>query len=360
MKKLGQLMMTGVSGTTLTSEESDFIEQNDIGGVLLFSRNFESTAQLAELVNSIQTLRTEYPILISVDQEGGRVQRFKKPFTILPSALDISLTKSPKLCFQAAQVTTQELKACGVNTNFAPVCDILTNESNKVIGDRAYGRDPEEVSKFVSAAIRGFQTNGLIACAKHFPGHGDTKKDSHFGLPIVKTTMEQLWEREFIPFIKAVKSRVEMVMMAHLMVDAIDPERPCSLSAKAYDILRQEFKYQRIIITDDMQMGAITENFGTEDAAVMAIEAGADMLEYKDMECAQMALEALNQAYKTKRIKNKDIEKKFERVQDLKKRYLSEYRPIYMPDIAKSFSLQSTHDFMEILTNAIDESKAQE
>lgn len=359
MNKLGQLIMTGVSGTSLTEDEKTFIEENDIGGVLLFARNYESPAQLSELVNSIQVLRTEYPIFISVDQEGGRVERFKKPFTEFPSALDVSSTKSPKLCFEVAQIMAHELQACGVNTNFAPVCDILTNESNKVIGDRAYGREVDEVSKFVSAVIRGLQTNGVIACAKHFPGHGGTKKDSHIGLPIVKTSMEQLREREFIPFSKAIKSRVEMVMMAHLVVDAIDPDKPCSLSPKAYEILRDEFKFQKVIVTDDMQMGAITENYGMEEAAVMAIEAGADIIEYKDLECAKIAYRALQEAHKTKRIKNTLINQKSERVQDLKKRYLSEYRPVYIPDIQKSFSKNNREAFLEILHNAIAEAKTQ-
>jgi beta-N-acetylhexosaminidase len=352
--------MTGVSGTSLTDEEKTFIEENNIGGVLLFSRNYESPAQLAELVNSIQVLRTEYPILIAVDQEGGRVERFKNPFTEFPSAMDISLTKSPKLCFEVAQIMAHELKACGVNTNFAPVCDILTSENNKVIGDRAYGHEADEVSKFVTAVIRGLQTNEVIACAKHFPGHGGTKKDSHYGLPIVKTSLEQLKEREFVPFSKAVKSRVEMVMMAHLVVDAIDSEKPCSLSEKAYQMLRNDLKFQKVIITDDMQMGAITENYGMQEAAVMAIEAGADIVEYKDLECAQVALEALKEAHKTKRIRNNVINQKSDRVQDLKKRYLSEYRPVYIPDIQKNFSKNNREAFLKILHNSIAEAKAQE
>lgn len=351
--------MTGVSGTSLTDDEKSFIEDNDIGGVLLFSRNFESPAQLSELVNTIQTLRTEYPILISVDQEGGRVERFKKPFTEFPSALDISSTKSPKICFEVAKIMAQELRACGVNTNFAPVCDILTNEANKVIGDRAYGRQADEVSKFVSAVIRGLQTNGVIACAKHFPGHGGTKKDSHIGLPIVKTSLDQLREREFVPFSKAVKSRVEMVMMAHLIVDAIDPDKPCSLSSKAYEMLRNEFKFQKVIITDDMQMGAITENFGLEEAAVMAVDAGADIIEYKDLDCARKAYEALREAHKTKKIKSSALNRKCARVQDLKKRYLSEYRPVYIPDIQKSFSRNNHEAFLKILRDAMAEAGTQ-
>src|SRR5690606_20050759 len=191
--------------------------------------NFEDPAQLAELVNSIQKHRDEYPLFISVDQEGGRVVRFKNHFTQFPSMMEVANFNSPKLVYEVHEVLAKELSACGVNLIYSPSCDILTNPENKVIGDRAYGTDAETVEKFISAAIRGLQTNGILACAKHFPGHGDTTKDSHFDLPLVKKSLEELKGQEVLPFIKASKSRVEFMMMAHLMVDCLDDKLPTSL-----------------------------------------------------------------------------------------------------------------------------------
>ena len=149
MNEIGQLVMTGISSKTLLEEERKFLEQENIGGVILFSHNFESPAQLAELVNAIQSCRNEYPLYIAVDNEGGRVFRFKNHFSQLPSAMDISILDSPKTCFHISKIAAEELAACGVNLNLAPVCDVWNNPKNKVIGDRAYGSDAETVSKFV-------------------------------------------------------------------------------------------------------------------------------------------------------------------------------------------------------------------
>ena len=346
-EKIGQSIMTGVEGKTLTSDEKDFIQKENIGGVLLFSRNYESPAQLAELVNSIQKLRGEYPLFIAVDQEGGRVQRFKTPFTVVPSMAELGNLDSPKIVFQDSSLMAKEMAACGVNLNFAPVCDVLTNPKNQVVGDRAFSTRVDQVEKFVSSVIRGFQTNHVMACAKHFPGHGSTSKDSHYDLPIVKKDLESLRKEEFRPFIKAIKSRVEMVMMAHLVVDALDEERPASLSHNAYEILRKELKFQKPVITDDMQMKAITEHYGEEDAAVQAYCAGADIVEYRDMEKAKRGLDGLQKAYKMKEISTEMVNRKSKRIQEIKQVYLSKYEPIYIPDIQKAFNVSEHQNLMK-------------
>ena len=334
MNELGQLIMTGISGTTLTTVEEKFLESENIGGVILFAHNYESPAQLAELINNIQRCRNEYPLFISVDQEGGRVCRFRNGFSKIPPMWDVGRIDSPKLAFHLAKIIAAELTACGVNVNFAPVCDVLINPMNKVIGDRAFGSTEEVVSKFVSSFIRGFQTNNILACAKHFPGHGSTTKDSHFDLPIVKRTLEELRETEFKSFTKAIKARVEFVMMAHLVVDSIDTELPTSLSPKAYDILRNELRYTGMIITDDMEMKAITDNYTLEKAAVMAISAGADIIEYRSFESSVAALEALKEAKKVKSLRNELIQEKVNRINQAKKSHLSNYKQVYIPEIA--------------------------
>lgn len=351
--------MTGISGLTLTSEEAEFLEKENIGGVLLFSKNFESPAQLAELVNSIQKCRREYPLLIAVDHEGGRVMRFRSHFTQFPAMMDIANLGSPKICFHATKIMAEELSACGINLNLSPVCDITNNPNNKVIGDRAFGKDEESVSKFVSSAIRGFQTNGVMACAKHFPGHGCTTKDSHEDLPVIKKSIEELRETEFQPFIKAVKSRVEFMMMAHLQVDAIDEKWPTSLSEKAHSIVRDEFRFKKVIISDDMQMGAIINRFGADEAAVRAIAAGADIIEYRDMAEAERALAALRQALKVKELKNEDVLAKAARITEVKQQYLSEYKPIYIPEIAKKLGTRASQVFLDDLKERIAQASGQ-
>jgi beta-N-acetylhexosaminidase len=359
MSQLGQLVFTGLSGHSLTVEEKKFIEQEDIGGVILFSKNYENPAQLAELVNSIQVLRKEYPLFITTDHEGGRVMRFKTQFTQYPPMLDIAKLDSPKIFFEIATIMAEELLACGVNLNLAPVCDIWNNDQNKVIWDRAFGKDHDSVSKFISSMIRGFQTAGLMSCAKHFPGHGNTLKDSHYDLPIVKKSIESIREEEFQPFIKAIKARVDFIMMAHIIVDDIDPDLPCSLSPKAHKILRDEMKFKGIILSDDMQMKAITDNFGGADAAMLAIKAGSDMIEYRDFEEARLGYEGLKKGIKDKEIKSSDLAEKCARIFEAKKKYLSEYKPIYIPDLDKKIHKKSSQTLIDEVKKRILEKSSQ-
>jgi beta-N-acetylhexosaminidase len=345
----GQLIISGISGTSLSQEEIDFITSEKLGGIILFSHNFEDPAQLSELVNSIQKLRDEYPLFIAVDQEGGRVVRFKNHFTQFPSMQEVASLDSPKLVFEVHQTIAKELSSCGVNLVLSPCCDILTNPENKVIGDRAFGTNAETVEKFISAAIRGLQTSGLLSCAKHFPGHGGTSKDSHFDLPLVKTSLEELRNKELIPFIKASKSRVQFIMMGHLLVDSIDEKLPVSLSPRAYNFLRQETKFTKIAITDDMEMKAISDRFSTEDAAVMAISAGADMLIYRSMENAKRALTSIREAIKKKTLKRELIIEKVQKIEKCKQESLPSYNPIYIPKITESFNTSESKKLLEQL-----------
>lgn len=337
LNEVGQLFITGISGVTLTEEEKDFIQQANIGGVILFKHNFTDPGQLAELVNEIQVLRDEYPLFISVDQEGGRVRRFQSHFTQLPSMYEVGEHDSPKLTFELHKLMGEELSACGVNLDFAPCCDVWTNNNNKVIADRAFGKNAITVEKHVSAAIRGLHASNVLACAKHFPGHGHTSKDSHYDLPYVKKSMQELKELELIPFYKASKSRVEFVMMAHLVVDAIDKELPCTLSEKAYDFLRSELKYKKIIVTDDMEMKAVADRFTYPKAGMMALSAGADMLIYRSMDRAKEVYQGLMESIKEREFNYNILEQKTKKVLKCKKRYFSEYQPIYIPSLSKVF-----------------------
>ena len=352
MDNFGQLIISGIKGTSLLPEEAHFIKNENLGGIILFSHNFEDPAQLAELVNSIQKLRDEYPLFIAVDHEGGRIVRFKKHFTQFPSMMEMARLNSPKLVFEAHEIMGKELSACGINLSFSPCCDILTNQDNKVIGDRAFGTDAETVEKFISAAIRGLQTNGVLACAKHFPGHGHTTKDSHFDLPLVKTSLEELRQRELIPFVKASKSRVEFIMMGHLLVEALDDKLPTSLSPKAYSFLREETKFTKLIITDELEMKAISDRFSPDEACPLALGAGADMVIYRQLEDAQKGLLALREAVKKRTIRKELILEKLHRVERTKKEFLSGYQPIYIPKIVDAFNSPLGHKIIEQVQSA--------
>lgn len=345
---VGQLLISGIKGTQLLPEEAEFIKKEKLGGIILYSQNFEDPAQLAELVNSIQKLRDEYPLFISVDHEGGRVLRFKKHFTQFPSMLEFSKLNSPKLVYEAHEIMAKELNACGINLSFSPVCDILTNPENKVIGDRAYGSDSETVEKYISASIRGLQTSKVLACAKHFPGHGDTTKDSHFDLPVIKTSIEVLKSREVVPFAKASKSRVEFMMMGHLLVDSLDDKLPTSLSSSAYNFLRNETKFTKITITDDLEMRAISDRFSLEEASVLAMNAGADMIILRSIESSQKALHAIREGLKKRIIKKEYVLEKLNRVEKCKKEHFAEYNPIYIPKIVDSFNSESSKKILAL------------
>ena len=347
MENAGELIITGIKGTTLSEEEANFLREYKVAGVILFAQNYEDPAQLAELVNSIQKCRDEYPLFVSVDHEGGRVMRFKKHFTQFPAMYEIAKKNSPKLMYEVHTVMANELKACGINLSFSPVCDIWTNPENKVIGDRSFGHDIETVEKFLSAAIRGLQTSGIIACAKHFPGHGNTLKDSHYDLPLIKDSVEELRAREIQPFIKASKARVEMMMMAHLLIDSIDETQPTTVSANAYELLRKETKFTKVIITDDMEMKAIADRYSIEEAAVKALNAGVDMLLYRFSEDAKRACLAINEAVKTKLIKKEQFVEKRKRVLEIKKQYLVDYKPIYIPEIQSAFNSELAKKVMD-------------
>ena len=293
--KLGELLITGFDGTELSEETSAFFTQSRVGGVLLFAKNYQNPEQVARLIQQVQECRSELPLWISVDQEGGRVQRFKEPFTLIPPAAKIGATDSPKLAYEIAELMAKELKAVGVNMNFRPIADILTNPSNPVIGDRAYGKDEELVSKMVTAMCRGHLTAGVQPCVKHFPGHGDTELDSHFALPKIDTPLETLVDREFRPFVKAFKSHCAFVMTAHIVNPKLDPKLPATLSEKILKkILREELRYSKIVISDDLEMQAITDHFGAEDAPRMALQAGCDLLIYRTEKAARHAYQSLS------------------------------------------------------------------
>ncbi len=283
---IGQQMIMGLSGEELTQEESQFIVENNIGGIILFDRNLKSVEQIHKLITDIQQLRYKLPektpLFISVDMEGGRVQRLKEPFTKWPPVKNLGDIDSSNITFQFTRLMGRELKAMGFNLDYAPCVDVLMNPENEVIGDRALSTDPELVAKHSSAMVRGYIKSDVLTCAKHFPGHGYTKVDSHFDLPVDERTLIDLEKQgDLEPFKKVIKARVDMIMTAHIKYPNIDPQFPVTLSPLFItQFLRGALRYRGIIITDDLDMKALTKNFPIDDLPVLALQAGATMLLY--------------------------------------------------------------------------------
>lgn len=322
-KKIGQSFIIGFKGREASADVQKFILNNSIGGIILFARNIDNPIQVAELNNSLQSLvmKTAPPLFSSIDMEGGRVARFKAPFTQWPPMKILGEIDSPSLCFKFAETMGKELLAVGVNMNYAPCVDVLTNPANTVIGDRAFGTEPEIVSKMGSAIVRGFVKVGVIPAVKHFPGHGDTLLDSHEDLPVVEHDLARLDEIEFAPFKKCFRARVEFCMTAHLVLKQVDAEWPATLSHKVLNgILRERLGYRNIVMTDDMEMKAITKNFPVEVSAVQAIKAGCNILLYcHELSVQEKALEAIVKAVTDGEIPESVIEENYQKVLKAKK-----------------------------------------
>ncbi len=328
-KKLGQMFMTGVPGTEIGPEVREFLSDYRPGGVLYFAHNYDAPALLWEYSEAIQGLTDPgCPAIIAVDHEGGKVQRFLRPFTHFPEPAVFGDIDSPKLAFEAAGVMARELRAVGVNLDFHPLCDIHTRPSNPVIGRRAFGTTEEIVGKMASAMVRGFVAEGMISCVKHFPGHGDTTVDSHLELPKSEESWDQLLDRELKPFVKCIKSRVDMIMTAHMLNRALDPKYPVTLSREILtNRLRGELRYQRLIITDDMQMDAVAKYWGEEEMILLAIEAGADILLYRDMDAGRRAMDTAFKFLAQGKIKPEWVEASYSRIMEVKARVLVPQKP---------------------------------
>src|SRR5690606_667232 len=256
-----------------------------VGGVILFARNIRDPVQVANLTRSLQQLAqssgARIPLFIATDQEGGIVARLRSPAAVMPGAMALGAASSPELAYEAGRSTARQLLAVGINMNFAPVVDVNNNPANPVIGVRSFGEDPELVAELGAAFIRGQQEEGVISTAKHFPGHGDTDTDSHIALPRADHPRVRLDQVELVPFRAAIAAGVDAIMTAHVTFPSIDPTPglPATLSHRVLTgLLREELGHEGLIVTDAMEMQAITANFGIAEAAVRAVEAVGDMV----------------------------------------------------------------------------------
>jgi beta-N-acetylhexosaminidase len=277
----GQLLLCGFYGTEVPASLSKALSAGERGGAVLFKRNL--AGDLASVASLNRALRDacprDLPPLIAVDQEGGRVARLGPPVLTVPPMLALARTGNLDLVRRVARAQARELSALGFTMNFAPVLDVNTCETNPIIGDRAFGSDPREVVRYGVAYVRGLQDGEVLACGKHFPGHGDTSKDSHLELPVVAHGRARLDECELLPFRAAIGAGVAALMSAHVEYPALDKGVPATMSrAICASLLRAELGFDGALLSDDLEMKAVADRYSIEEAAVEAVWAGCDGL----------------------------------------------------------------------------------
>jgi beta-N-acetylhexosaminidase len=277
-------LWVGFEGTSLPAELSRWLARGEVGGVVLYSRNIESLAQVRTLCREIRSSagrRNPLP-LIAVDQEGGRVERFKDPpFTRFPPARACSLfcCRNETVAEAVGAAIAAELRAVGIDMNFAPVLDVDSNPHNPVIGDRAFSEDPNDAAALGIAFAKGSLSRGILPVGKHFPGHGDTSADSHKELPVVRAGRQTLLRRELLPFRRAARAGIPALMTAHVMYPALDRALPATLSRKIlHDLLRERMRFRGAVFSDALEMKAIADRYGLGEAAVLAVAAGCDVV----------------------------------------------------------------------------------
>ncbi len=274
----------GPDARGVNAQAAALVDELRAGGVIVFTRNAGTQEELRGTLTRLQeraAARGLPPLFIAIDQEGGRVSRLGPPhFPSAPSARSLGETGDPEQARAAARDTAAQLKDVGINWDFAPVLDVNNNPRNPVIGSRSYGDDPQAVAAMGLAAVRGFQDDGgLLACGKHFPGHGDTETDSHLALPRIAHDRQRLEAVELVPFRAAIAGGLAAVMSAHILFPALDAHLPATLSPRILTgLLRREMDFSGLIITDCLEMQGVARGWGPPEAAVLAVLAGADVL----------------------------------------------------------------------------------
>lgn len=324
-EKIGQMILVGIDGYTLNENTKSLLQKSKVGGVILFADNVQETNQLLKLLNSLKSenQQNKIPLFLSVDEEGGRVTRMPAEFKKIPTSKAIGKIDDEKLSYNIGSSIAYEIGSFGFNMDFAPVLDINSNPNNPVIGNRSFGTNVSIVSSLGIQTMKGIQSQNIIPVVKHFPGHGDTSVDSHMGLPSVNNDLKRLKSFELKPFADAIKNNADAVMIAHILLPKIDKENPSSMSKTIItDILRKDLKFNGVIITDDMTMGAITKNYNISEAAIKSVKAGTDIVlvcHGYDNELA--VINALKNSVAKGDISEKRIDESVYRIMTLKGKY---------------------------------------
>lgn len=334
-RQIGQLAIVGFDGVAIPPEVVALAREFDLGGVILFRRNVESPEQVAGISWQARQLTRDLPLWVSVDQEGGRVARLRQPFTEWPPMITLGRSGDEALAERFAGALAAELAVVGISLDFAPVLDVLTNRQNPVIGDRALGEEADVVARMGAAIIRTLQANGVAACGKHFPGHGESSVDSHHELPVLDLPPDRLRAVELVPFRAALDAAVTGIMAGHLLVPALDERRPATVSpAIVGRLLREELGFDGLVFTDDLDMKGIAGQLTREQAFVAAIAAGCDVGLLCGTDCGGhvAALEALIRAVEREEIPWKRVEDALGRQRRAKERFAA-MKTLHVPGL---------------------------
>jgi beta-N-acetylhexosaminidase len=326
-QQVGEMMMAGFEGLEAPQHILDWLREGRIGGVILFARNVDTPAQVFHLTHSLREAARR-PILIGIDQEGGTVARLRSGFTESPGAMAISACREDAEGYseRVSAVLGAEMRALGINWTFAPVLDITHDIRNASVGTRSYGSDRERVGLLATAAVRGFESAGVAACLKHFPGLGKSLVDTHVDLAVISGPLDDLYRTDMIPFRRVIQSGVASVMITHVKFDALDSENPATMAGAVVEgLLRDTLDYEALVTTDCMEMKAITRYFGSGEAAVRSVLAGIDVvLNSHTVEAQSAAYEAVLAAVQSGRIPLERINESNRRIAAMKARFAGE------------------------------------
>lgn len=338
-EKIGQMVMMGVEGTSVSEQTKELMEQYHVGGVILYQNNISDKTQTTAFLNELKQINAKLnpiPLWLGLDQEGGRVNRMPANYTKLPTNRAIGKINNLDFSRKIGDILGKELQSVGFNMDFAPVLDINSNPNNPVIGDRSFGANAEVVSKLGVQTMLGIQAQKVAAVVKHFPGHGDTSVDSHLDLPVVQTDLKRLRSFEWLPFQAAIKHQVDAVMVAHILLPKLDPDHPASFSKVIItDYLRKELQFNGVVITDDMTMGGIVNHYQLKDAAVQAVEAGCDVIMVAhEYDKAKEVLTNLKSHVESGALSMEKIDQSVYRILQLKLKYALQDQGVQSADVA--------------------------
>jgi beta-N-acetylhexosaminidase len=324
-EKIGQMIIAGISGTTISEDTKSLISQYQVGGLIAYKVNMEDPKQAVQLLNSlkVENAKNQFPLFLSIDQEGGHISRLPGGLIEIPTNEKIGSINNSQFSYEIGTLLGKELETFGFNLNYAPVLDVNSNPDNPIIGNRSFGNNPEIVSELGIQTMKGIQSQNIIPVIKHFPGHGDTSVDSHLELPKVNKSLEELKQVELVPFADAIESGADVVMVAHILLPEIDAIYPSSMSKTIMtDLLRKQLHFNGVVMTDDMTMSAIADNFDLGEAAVESVKAGSDIVMVAhDYNKIVSVINALKTAVLNGEIPEARVDESVSRIIQLKKKY---------------------------------------
>ncbi len=327
---IGQKLVLGIDGAKVTPQAVEIFRKTQAGGLILFKRNIASAESLRTLIVELEHVLGRR-LLVMIDHEGGRVIHFGDGVTIFPDAQALGVSGREDWAHEQGEIEAVELGRLGIDMNLAPVLDVVTSRWNPAIGTRSYGRDAQLVGLLGAGRIRGMQSKGLSACAKHYPGLGEARYDPHHDLPTIQKNWKAMRQTDLIPFMRAIEAGVAAVMSSHPVYPELDPHPnlPATFSRRIiYDSLRLELGYKGLILTDDLKMGAITKTVSFGEGLPLAVKAGHDLLLVCSDPKAQLeAFDALLWSYKRKDLKTSDLEESVERIGQLKAKRKERFSP---------------------------------